>query len=335
MNIILKLILHLFFWVVYFVLSGVMSFGLSDGIGFIVANLAIYSTGFLWAAIAFYFFYFFLYRFIERHQFLKYFLFSLLSIVAIAGTFVLIFRVFVFDEKFSLPVSWNYTTAAGTYIIANCGTLLRGFIGWIEASKLRTEMEKRNLQLELDALRSQVNPHFLFNTLNNIDAFIPVQPAKASAMLILLSDVMRYMLYETKGELVMLDLEVKHLQNVIELQKIRFVQPNYIIFETNVEQTDIKIPPLLFIPFVENACKYAHFKDKLPVVNIQLTCTENRLHFECVNSFDINRIENNQTGGLGLENVKKRLDLLYPNKYKLEIIKKDDLFFVSLDIQLL
>jgi len=196
-------------------------------------------------------------------------------------------------------------------------------------------MEKRNLQLELDALRSQVNPHFLFNTLNNIDAFIPVQPAKASAMLILLSDVMRYMLYETKGELVMLDLEVKHLQNVIELQKIRFVQPNYIIFETNVEQTDIKIPPLLFIPFVENACKYAHFKDKLPVVNIQLTCTENRLHFECVNSFDINRIENNQTGGLGLENVKKRLDLLYPNKYKLEIIKKDDLFFVSLDIQLL
>jgi len=309
-----------------------MSFGLSQGIGFIADNLAIYMAGFLWAVIAFYFFYFFLYQYIEKHQFLRYFIYSILSIVVIAGTFVTIFRLFVFGGKFNMPLSWNFTTTGGTYIIANCGSLLRGFIGWIEASKLRIELEKRNLQLELDALRSQVNPHFLFNTLNNIDSMIPAKPQKASTMLILLSDVMRYMLYQTKDGLVTLDMEVKHLQNVIELQKVRFVESNFIHFETEISMGNIQIPPLLFIPFIENACKYAHFKNKLPVVNIQLKQSENEIHFECSNTFDLNRIENTQTGGLGLENVKKRLSMLYPNNHELLINKSDNFFSVSLNI---
>jgi len=335
MNIGLKIILHLFFWIVYFMLSGIISFDLSSGIGFMFEHLAIYLSGLLWAAIAFYLFYFFLFQYIEKHQFLRYFLLSIIAVVLVSGIFITIYRVFVFNDTFTMPLSWNFTSMAGTYVIANCGSLLRGFIGWIESSKQKAEMEKRNLQLELDALRSQVNPHFLFNTLNNIDALILSQPQKASAMLITLSDVMRYMLYQTQDKTVTLDMEIKHLQNVIALHRIRFTQPDYIQFDCMVTQRETTIVPLLFLPFVENACKFAQLKKTLPVIHISLQQQQNSLTFTCSNTFDEKAASNNQNGGIGLENVKKRLNMLYPENHSLEIVNDGTRFFVTLVIQLL
>jgi sensor histidine kinase YesM len=335
MNIGLKIILHLFFWIVYFMLSGIISFELSSGIGFMSEHLAIYLSGLLWAAIAFYSFYFFLYQYIEKHLFLRYFFLSIIAVIFLSGIFISIYRVFVFNDTFTMPLSWNFTSMAGTYVIANCGSLLRGFIGWIESSKQKAEMEKRNLQLELDALRSQVNPHFLFNTLNNIDALILSQPQKASAMLITLSDVMRYMLYQTQDKTVTLDMEIKHLQNVIALHRIRFAQPEYIQFDCMVTHRETNIVPLLFLPFVENACKFAHFKKTLPVIHISLQQQQNSLTFTCSNTFDANAIIDNQNGGIGLENVKKRLNMLYPENHSLEIVNDGNRFIVTLVIQLL
>lgn len=336
MNLSLKIILHVFFWIVYFMLSGAMSFGLSSGFGFILEHLAIYLSGFLWAAIAFYSFYFFLYRYIEQHRFLLYFLFSIVLVVCISGSFIVFYRVFIFNDKLTMPQSWNYTTMAGTYVISNCGSLLRGFIGWIEASKQKMEMAKRNLQLELESLRSQVNPHFLFNTLNNIDSLIVSHPQKASAMLITLSDVMRYMLYQTQSAIVTLDMEVKHLQNVVALHRIRFSQAEYIRFVNNVSDSNKVLVPLLFLPFVENACKYASYKAELPVIDISLTQTNNTVTFTCSNFFDQNNlICSNENGGIGLENVKKRLQMLYPQKHTLQIVNDDNRFFVTLVIELL
>ena len=316
-------------------LSGVMSFGLSSGFGFILEHFFIYMSGFVWAAIAFYSFYFFLYRFIEQHRFFLYFILSIVLVVCISGTFILFYRIFIFNDKLSMHTSWNYTTMAGTYVIANCGSLLRGFIGWIEASKHKIEMEKRNLQLELESLRSQVNPHFLFNTLNNIDALIVSQPQKASAMLITLSDVMRYMLYQTQSSTVTLDMEIQHLENVVALHRIRFVQPDYIHFENNVLDPNKTLVPLLFLPFVENACKYASFNADLPVISISLIQSENTVTFICSNYFNKNNtISSHQNGGIGLENVKKRLQMLYKNKHTLNIVNDDNRFIVTLIIEL-
>ncbi len=310
-----------------------MSFQMTEGPGFIYKHLDALVVAAIWAAIAFYFFYFFLYRFIEKHLFLRYFVYSIISVVGISFVFIIITKLFLFTHEYNLETSWALTTTGGTYIIANCGSLLRGFIRWIESAGMRTELEKRNLKLELEALRSQVNPHFLFNTLNNIDGFIHSQPQKASNMLITLSEVMRYMLYQTKGESVSIEKEAKHLENVFVLQKIRFTEADYIHYSFDIEKKEEQIAPLLFIPFVENACKYAHYNGSLPVVNVSLRQSGNIIRFECTNSYNTNKEKVEEMGGLGLENVKKRLDLLYRHNYDLNISKQRNIFSVSLIIK--
>ncbi len=334
MHIILKIILHLFFWIVFFLLSGANSFRLAEGTDYLVQHLWIYLSGVVWAASAFYFFYFFLYSYIEKHRFVLYLILSVVSIVGLSALFIAFYRLIVFPGHFDEPVSWNYTTTFGTYVIASCGSLLRGFVVWIESAGQKEELLKRNLQLELDALRSQVNPHFLFNTLNNIDSLIRTQPNKASEMIITLSDVMRYMLYQTKAPTVTLEMECKHLQNVIALHRVRFPEPDYILFETEIANPEQTIAPLLLLPFVENACKYTQPKEKQPSVFIRMRQTGNTLQFQCSNGYDHAQCMNGQNGGIGLENVKKRLQLLYPCKYQLEVSDRGNEFSVNLTIEL-
>ena len=334
MNAILKIILHLFFWTVFFFLSATISFGLSGGTEFIRHHVLLYLSGVPWAASAFYFFYFFLYRYIEKHRFVTYIFFSIISVVGISVLFIAFYRIFVFNGKFNVETSWNYTTTAGTYVIASCGCLLRGFISWIESAGQKEELVKRNLQLELDSLRSQVNPHFLFNTLNNIDALILSQPRKASEMLITLSDVMRYMLYQTRDTTVTLGMEHTHLLNVVALHRIRFLQPDYICYESNIANPQKTIAPLLLLPFVENACKFAQFRDKLPAILISMQQVGEKLTFTCSNTYNATAVFDQQNGGIGLENVKKRLQLLYPERHQLEILFRENEFLVTLAIEL-
>jgi len=334
MHIILKIILHLFFWTVFFLLSGATSFRLAEGTDYLVQHLWLYLSGVLWAASAFYLFYFCLYSYIEKHRFVRYLTLSFLSVVGISALFIAFYRLIVFPGHFDEPVSWNFTTTFGTYVIASCGSLLRGFVVWIESAGQKEELLKRNLQLELDALRSQVNPHFLFNTLNNIDALIRTQPQKASEMLITLSDVMRYMLYQTKAPTVTLEMECKHLQNVIALHRVRFPEPDYILFETEIANPEQTIAPLLLLPFVENACKYTQPKEEQPSIFIRMQQTGNTLQFQCANAYDDAQTLNGQDGGIGLENVRKRLQLLYPGKHQLDVLDRDGEFSVKLTIEL-
>ena len=331
MNIFLKIILHLFFWVVFLGISAGNSYPIADRYLF-WGQLILAS---LWAGTAFYSFYFFIYRFIEKHRFLRYFVYSILGTVVICIPFIVISRYFLYTGKYSLGLLGYSPIVIVTYIIANCGSLLRGFINWIENSKQKAEMEKRNLQLELEALRSQVNPHFLFNTLNNIDSLILSQPQKASTMIITLSEVMRYMLYQTKNAKVTLEMENKHLENVLVLHRIRFAQSNYIQFDCSISQPERTIAPLLFLPFVENACKFAQFKQTLPVIVISLHQTENTVTFTCKNNFDAKAVTSTENGGIGLENVKKRLQLLYPKNHSLKIEDDGTCFFVILVVNLL
>jgi LytS/YehU family sensor histidine kinase len=260
--------------------------------------------------------------------------YSIIVTVVICIPFIVLSRYFVYTGKYSIGLWLYLPIVIVTYIIANCGSLLRGFINWIENSKQKAEMEKRNLQLELEALRSQVNPHFLFNTLNNIDSLILSQPQKASAMIITLSEVMRYMLYQTKNAKVTLEMENKHLENVLALHRIRFAQSNYIQFDCSISQPERTIAPLLFLPFVENACKFAQFKQTLPVIVITLHQTENTVTFTCNNTFDAKAVTSTENGGIGLENVKKRLQLLYPKNHSLKIENDGTCFFVTLVVNL-
>ena len=186
---------------------------------------------------------------------------------------------------------------------------------------------------ELALLRSQVNPHFLFNTLNNIDALIRKDPEKASDSVLKLSGIMRYFIYEANTDKVPLQKEIDYLESFIDLQRLRYRNTDFILYTRSGNSEGLMIAPMLFVPFVENAFKHGTRRNLVPGISINLAVTPGKVRLEVWNYFEGNMNGNNHIGpGIGLANVEKRLHLLYPDKHKLEILKQDDRFSISLEI---
>jgi len=215
----------------------------------------------------------------------------------------------------------------------------------IYTERITREKQTENLRTELSFLRSQVSPHFMFNIMNNMVALARKKSDVLEPSLIKLSSLLRYMLYETQ-ERVSLQKEVEYLQSYIDLQKQRF--GNNVSIKSCMEKIDkgYEIEPMLLIPFVENAFKHgAAFVTKVPgsdlvlyntaEINIDLAAEKNELRFVVKNRYDENSTETkDKTSGIGLTNVKRRLDLLYRNHHSLQIEKKDGWFIASLQITL-
>lgn len=332
-----KIIIHLFFWVVFIAISWTMSYETEKQtwVGNNSAqHIQVLSIGLFWAMIAFYAFYFFMYRFVEKHRFVSYLLLSLFLSTFIAIVFITICRFLIFPGQWNVPQSWNYTTVIGTYVIASCGCLLRGFVAWIDSVEIKSDLEKRAVRAELEALRSQVNPHFLFNTLNNIDALIVREPQKASDSLIALSDIMRYMLNETTHSTVELASEVQHVRNIISLQELRFRHPDSVMLEIKGDINHHQIAPLMFVPFIENAFKYAHYSGRVPVVSVRFEVLNNEIRFSCTNDYNSEASVSLSNGGIGLSNLKKQLALLYPERHTVRTQSKNGIFEAVLSIKM-
>ena len=218
------------------------------------------------------------------------------------------------------------------------GGIALGFktiLAYFDEKKKRRELESANLKNELGLIRSQINPHFLFNTLNNIDALINKDPEKASELLIKLSDEMRYMLYDANVEKIDLESELKFLNNYIMLQKIRINQKNPIIVNIEIDNKREEIPPLLFLPLVENAFKHVTFLKPDDPIKLSIRLKEDLLDFSITNPYDQNTtFVDSAKGGLGLDLVKRRLGLVFPNKHKFEINKDGLHFTVEFSIDL-
>jgi sensor histidine kinase YesM len=203
------------------------------------------------------------------------------------------------------------------------------------------EKETRNqqIQVELKHLKAQIAPHFLFNTLNNFYGLAVEKSNKLPDLMIRLSELLRYSLYDTTNQTVPILNEIAYLHNYIELEKIRLEDNLDFDFTTKIEKnTNLEIAPLIFVVFIENAFKHAkNSQDKIIKIRVNLEVNaEKTLLFEVKNNFygEINGM-NTLNSGLGLENVKKRLEVLYPQPlHTLELEKKDDFFFVSLRINL-
>lgn len=333
MNRIIKIILHLFYWLVFCLLSGVISFRLSEEFDFISANILqfVYNLG--WAAIQFYLFYFIFYKFIEQQKYVRYFIFSALESIVLSISLTVLFAVvFRIKEPFSFMDYVPQTV--GTFVIGNTGSLLKGFIRWFDDIQHKQEMEKAMLQNELDMLNAQLNPHFLFNTLNNIDSLIVSNPEKASESLITLSEIMRYMLYEAKKKTVLLKSEVVHYQNIIKMQALRMKDPSKVKFVVDIDNEAAEVAPLIFLPFLENAFKYAVFENRNTAIDIRLKSIENKIEFSCSNYYDESNEHNNKkSGGIGLANLERRLQLLYKGKYRLDIHNENSYFSVYLSLE--
>lgn len=335
MKLIIKIVIHGIYWMVFLAFSVLVSVAgkvelQSPGIIDLRPHIIINTV---WAVIAFYLFYFYFIRFFERKELVKYLLYSLLASFIITLCLMPVHKLIlptfdVFNINVLLP------PVIGTFIIAQCGSLIRGFENWFSNMRLKSELETQNLRNELELLKSQVNPHFLFNTLNNIDSLIYHAPNDASKSLITLSELLRYMIYDTQAEKVPLSKESEYIRRYVELQQLRFKNPNTIRLSVDEFCADDLIAPMLFVPFIENAFKYAYNLGRLPMVDIALTCNQETLKFKCSNTFSSETINNTRTGGVGLENVKRRLALIYPDKHKLSIFKEKDIFTVVLELKL-
>jgi len=201
--------------------------------------------------------------------------------------------------------------------------------------KRQQELEKKSLQSELALLKNQINPHFLFNTLNNIDSLIKSNPDRASATLVELSDMMRYMIYDTNVERVPLKQELVYIENYLDLQKMQFSNPNLVSYEVRGNTEKIAIPPMLFIPFIENAFKHCTNKEKDNAISFIFDINKGRIVFEANNIADKNfMISKDKSSGVGLDIVKRRLEILYPERHTLQIKEDNNLFCVLLEIKL-
>ncbi len=186
---------------------------------------------------------------------------------------------------------------------------------------------------ELALLKSQINPHFFFNTLNNLYGLVVEKSEQAPEVVLKLSDMMRYTIYEGKEDVVLLKDEISYLENYIELHKIRYQKKVEILFTHDVRE-GLKVAPLLFIILLENAFK--HGVEKMSdnaFIHLRMQSQEKQLFFTIENSFD--KSASNLNNGIGLENLKKRLDYLYPNKYELIVEEKDSIYKVRLNLELL
>ncbi|NML71331.1 histidine kinase [Chryseobacterium sp. RP-3-3] len=207
---------------------------------------------------------------------------------------------------------------------------------WINDSKRITELNNLTLQMELNELRNQINPHFLFNMLNNVKALTRTDPEKASAVIVKLSEFLRYQLYENGEEKTLLVLEIDFLSNFLNLEKIRRDNFSFDIHaetgDRNVKSTFI--PPNLFTTFVENAVKHSvDISSTESYVKIDIEVDNKMLYFTCTNSMNPSlAVSNSKYGGLGLANIKRRLELLYGKAFELNITSGEKEYTVNLKI---
>jgi LytS/YehU family sensor histidine kinase len=197
------------------------------------------------------------------------------------------------------------------------------------------EKETENLKTELSFLRSQVSPHFMFNVLNNMVALARKKSDLLEPSLIKLSSLLRYMLYETDEDKVLLEKEIEYLKSFIELQAQRFGKNVDINTDFEPVTDGFVIEPMLLIPFVENAFKHGTGLVPQAQIDIQLKIQDSQLNFHVRNRYNETATwEKDKTSGIGLTNVKRRLNLLYPNIHSLQITKEDGWFSVLLKLNL-
>ena len=213
---------------------------------------------------------------------------------------------------------------------ANLG--IKNYIRSRDDRKRLVELEKQNLEQQLEYLRYQINPHFFMNTLNNIHALVDFDPAKAQETIVELSNMMRFVLYEGNKQSVPLSRELDFIRHYVTLMKLRYTDKVKIALDLPDETPDRQIPPLILVTFIENAFKHGVSYKQESFIEVKVTVENETMHFSCHNSKADH--PNEEKGGVGLANVRKRLDLIYGERYRLSIKDKSDAYHVELALPL-
>ena len=223
------------------------------------------------------------------------------------------------------------------FMIAGGSTVVKIISEWQRHQRDRKDLETQRMQSEIKFLKSQINPHFLFNTLNSLYALTLKKSDKAPEIVIKLSEMMRYMLYECNERRVPLQKEVNYIENYLALEKLRQSSQADISFKVEGQITDQTIAPLIFIPFLENSFKHGlNHQISEGYVHVIMKVLDEKLLLRILNSKpNHSPLPNDrQNGGIGLANVRRRLSLLYPNQYKLDIEENSSEHIVELSLDL-
>jgi two-component system LytT family sensor kinase len=237
-----------------------------------------------------------------------------------------------FSYRFRSYLQVNIFSTLSIIFIAFAYRLL---LSWYMQEKIRKDLENQKLQAELSYLKMQVNPHFLFNALNNIYSLAVSEKGKKTGDSIMkLSELLRYVLYEKEDaqNKVSLYNEIKHINSYIDLMKLRFDGDLYLNFSIEGDPNGKRIPPLLLFPLIENAAKHGILTEAAKPVDIEMKVTDHTFDFS-IRNFK-NAYLKDLEGGIGIQNVQKRLDLLYGSRYSLKVRETDDKFFVDLQLPL-
>jgi len=217
-------------------------------------------------------------------------------------------------------------------VLMGASAAVKLFQRWVVDSQRIIELETITMHSELENLKKQINPHFLFNTLNNANVLTQKDPEKASQVLMKLSDLLRYQLYDSARNKVFLTSDIHFLEDFLNLEKIRRDYFDFTI-TLNGELKGVEVAPLLFITFVENAVKHNIDAEKRSYVYLFFTRRGDELNFHCMNSKPQIKVAKSKNGGLGLANVRRRLELLYPNRHQLKVTDTVESFNVHLTIR--
>ena len=222
------------------------------------------------------------------------------------------------------------------FVYALCCTVIAAMLHitqkWSDQEEQVKNIQINQLQTELKYLRSQINPHFLFNGLNSVYGSIEMSNLQARDMMVQFSDLLRYNLYEADVEMIALEKEIKYLENYVALQKARSNDNVEVSLVVRYKNRSVQIAPLIFMAFVENAFKYASRDDRMSNrIIIHLKEENGQIHFTCENTFHESEIS---SGGIGLNNAARRLELLYKDRYKLDIKKEHNIYLVDLTLSL-
>jgi two-component system LytT family sensor kinase len=237
------------------------------------------------------------------------------------------FRNYNKDTSFAYYFFDNIYYGSINVFIAGILWLLKKF-GVIEAEKKQLEVERNKAQIQ--ALKTQINPHFIFNTLNNIYSLVNQKSDKSLVAIEKLSDLLRISGREINKDFINLKTEILYIESLIELESLRISKLENISFEDNTDQKHLEIAPMILIPFVENAFKHGNLKE-FPL-KISIKNEQNKLFFYQKNKIGI--FQKDKTSGIGIENVRKRLSILYPDKFDLKISEEDGFYIVELNITL-
>lgn len=234
------------------------------------------------------------------------------------------------------PVTLSLGIVLLSIVSLAVSTGIRGTHEWFKQENQIKEIENKKLIAELSYLKAQMNPHFFFNTLNGIYALARQKSDKTPEVIMMLSILMRYVIYDANAPRVPLKKEVAHIRNFIDLQKMRLSEIVRIDYKVTGNTKDILIEPLLFTALVENAFKHGIDYTKESTIRVLLEIQDKELHFFVSNPMVIKKrnIGAELDKGIGLDNIKKRLQLLYPGRHKLTIVEKDSIYSVELKIML-